>query len=163
MYNDFALEVATAQAVTVTAVSASSIDQSSAQSAGGQSQVVGANPNSIGTGYPLYMVINVDTTATSGGAADVQFEVISATDDVLTANIETLGLSDLYGFASLTATREAIAVCINPDILNAQGHDQRFLGCRFNVTTAALTAGNFTVGFQLDFQAARIFPASTSS
>ena len=65
--------------------------------------------------------------------------------------------------ADLTAGRQPIAVCINPDILNAQGHDQRFLGVRFNVTVAALTGGNFTAGFQLDLQAARIFPASTSS
>ena len=163
MINDFALEVATAQAVTITAVSASSIDQSSAQSAGGQGQVVGANPNSIGTGYPLYMVVDVTTTATAGGAAVVTFEVISATDDVLTANIETLGISDGYAVADLTAGRQPIAVCINPDILNQQGHDQRFLGMRFNVATGPLTGGNFTVGFQLDLQAARIFPASTSS
>jgi hypothetical protein len=65
--------------------------------------------------------------------------------------------------ATLTSTREAIIVAMNPDPGNQQGHDRRFLGMRFTVATGPLTAGNFTVGFQLDFQDARIFPASTSS
>ena len=47
--------------------------------------------------------------------------------------------------------------------LGIAGQDQRFLGMRFNVATGPLTAGNFTAGFQLDFQDARIFPASTST
>ena len=163
MINDFAMEVATAQAVTVTAVSASSVDLSSAQSAGGQGQVVGANPHSIGTGHRLFLLIDVTVTATAGGAAVVRFEVITATDALLTANIETLGISDGYAVATLTAAREPIAVAIIPDIGNQQGHNQRFLGMRFTVATGPLTAGNFTAGFQLDFQDARIFPASTSS
>ncbi len=163
MINDFAMEVATAQAVTATAVSASSVDLSSAQSAGHQGAVVGANPHSIGTGYRLFLLIDVTVTATAGGAAVVTFEVITATDALLTTSIETLGISDGYAVADLTAARETIAVAINPDILNQQGHDQRFLGVRYNVTTGPLTAGNFTAGFQLDIQAARIFPASTSS
>lgn len=163
MMNDFALEVATAQAFTVNAVSASSVDLSSAQSAGHQGAVVGANPNSIGTGYPVFMVINVDTAATAAGAAICTFEIITATDALLTSDIETIGISDGYAVATLTATREAIIVALNPDPGNQQGRAQRFLGMRFTVATGPLTAGNFTVGFQLDFQDARIFPASTSS
>ena len=159
MINDLALKVATEQAVTVTAVSASSVDLSSAASAGHQSAVVGANPHSIGTGYRLFLVIDVTTTATAGGAAVVTFEVITATDELLTANIETLGISDGYAVATLTAAREPIAVAINPDIGNQQGQDQRFLGMRFNVTTGPLLTGNFTAGFQLDYQDARLFPA----
>ena len=163
MINDFALEVATAQAVTVTAVSASSVDLSSAQSAGHQGAVVGANPHSIGTGYPIYMAVDVTTTATAGGAALTTFEIITATDALLTASIETIGISDAYAVADLTAGRRIIIVAMNPDPGNDQGHNQRFLGARFTVATGPLTAGNFTVGFQLDFQDARIFPASTSS
>ena len=163
MINDFALEVATAQAVTVTAVSASSVDLSSARSAGHQGAVVGANPHSIGTGYRLFMLVDVTTTATAGGAAVVTFEIITATDELLTTSIEVIGTSDGYAVADLTAGREPIAVSINPDIQNQQGHNQRYLGMRFDVATGPLTGGNFTAGFQLDFQDARIFPASTSS
>jgi hypothetical protein len=163
LINDFALEVATAQAFTVDAVSASSIDLSSAASAGVPGSIVGANLNSIATGYPWFMVINVDTTATAGGAAVATFEIITASDAVLTSDIETIGISDGYAVATLTSTREAIIVAMNPDPGNQQGHDRRFLGMRFTVATGPLTAGNFTVGFQLDFQDARIFPASTSS
>ncbi len=163
MINDFALEVSTAQAVTATAVSTNSIDLSSAQSAGHQGAVVGANPHSIGTGYRLFLVIDVTVTATAGGAAVTTFEVITATDAALTTAIETLGISDGYAVADLTAGREPIVVAFNPDPGNQQGHNQRFLGMRFTVTTGPLTAGNFTVGFQLDIQDARIFPASTSS
>jgi len=163
MINDFAMEVATAQAVTATAVSASSVDLSSAASAGHQGATVGANPHSIGTGYRLFLLIDVTTTATAAGAAVVTFEIITATDALLTTDIETLGISDGYAVAGLTAAREPIAVSFNPDIGNLQGHDQRFLGMRFTVATGPLTAGNFTAGFQLDFQDARIFPASTSS
>ena len=81
----------------------------------------------------------------------------------MTTSIETLGISDGYAVADLTAGREPIAVAINLDILNQQGHDQRYLWARFNVATGPLTGGNFTAGFQLDFQDARIFPASTST
>ncbi len=162
MILDRALEVSTAQAVTATAVSTNSIDLSSAATAG-HGAAVGANPHSIGTGYRLFLVIDVTVTATAGGAAVVTFEVITATDALLTTAIETLGISDGYAVADLTAGREPIAVSINPDIGNQQGHDQRFLGARYTVATGPLTAGAFTAGFQLDFQDARIFPASTST
>ena len=163
MINDFTLQVSTAQAVTATAVSTDSIDLSSAGSAGHQGAVVGANPHSIGTGYPVLMVIDVTVTATAAGAALTTFEVITATDAALTTAIERLGISDTYAVADLTAGREPIVVSINPDPGNQQGHNQRFMGVRYTVTTGPLTAGNFTAGFQLDFQAARIFPASTAT
>ena len=163
MINDFALEVSTAQAVTATAVSTNSIDLSSAQSAGHLGAVVGANPHGIGAGYPVYMVVDVTVTATAGGAALTTFEVITATDAALTAGILTLGISDTYAVADLTAGREPIVVAINPDVGNQQGHNIRFMGVRYTVTTGPLTAGNFTAGFQLDYQNARIFPASTAS
>ena len=159
MINDFALKVSTAQDVTATAVSTNSIDLSSAASAGVPGSTVGDNPQGIGTGYPLSMVIEVPPACTAGSAALVTFEVITASDDALTTNIETIGSSDQYAIAGLVPGREPIAVAINPDIGNLQGHNQRYLGCRFS-TTVSLTNGAFTVGFQLDFQNARIFPAS---
>ena len=56
MISDVALRVSTAQAVTVTAVSDDTIDLSSTATAG-HGAAVGANPNSIGTGRMIPLVI----------------------------------------------------------------------------------------------------------
>jgi len=169
MINDFALEVATNQAPTsiATHVSASSIDLSSAASAGG-GLTVGANGISIGTGYPLYMVVDVTTAVTSGGTATVAFGIITSPNADLSGTPKTVGLSKSYSLAELnidTATKVKfpIAVAINPDIGNIQGLNQQYLGATIVIADAVLTAGAFTIGFQLSFQNARVFQASTSS
>ncbi len=163
MILDFAMQVSVAQAVTATAVSTNSVDLSSSASAGHQGAVVGANPHSIGTGRRVRLLVDVTVTATAGGAAVVTFEIITATDALLTTSIETLGISDGYAVADLTAARQPIIVEMNADPGNAQGHNQRFLGARYTVTTGPLTAGNFDAGFILDIQDARVFPASTDT
>lgn len=159
MILDFAMRVSSTQTVTVSAVSTSSIDLSAPGTAGHQA-AVGANPHSIGTGRIVPML--VDVTGTFAGGTSVAFEIITATDALLTTSILVLGQSDPYLIAALTAGREPIAVHINPDIGNLQGHNQRFLGARY-IVAGGPTSGIVTTGFLLDFQDARIFPASTSS
>ena len=162
MILDRALEVSTAQVVTATAVSTNSIDLSSAATAG-HGAAVGSNPHSIGTGTRVPLVIDVTTAFTTGDSAVLQFEIITATDALLTTRIEIIGRSDTYTAAALTVDREPIVVHMNADPGNSQGHNQRFLGARFTVTVGSFSAGAVTAGFQLDFQDARIFPASTST
>lgn len=159
MIRDGALQVSTSQLLTTTGVSTDSIDLSSANTAG-HGAAVGANPHSIGTGRKVTLLVEVDVSLTGG--TDITFEIITATDAALTTSIEIVGRSDAYVAADLTAGRDPILVEMNPDAGNAQGHDQRYLGVRYTIT-GTFVAGSVTAGFLLDYQDARIFPASTSS
>lgn len=125
MYIDGLLQVSTAQAVTATAVSTDKIDLLQARD--------------IGEGKELFMHFNVDTTATSGGSAVVTFEVISsAAADLSSPTV--IGSSAGIPVASLVAGYRNV-VKINP-VLGSLG--QRYLGARYTVATANLTAGAFT-------------------
>ena len=159
MIRDALLQVSTAQALTTTAVSTDSIDLSSAATAG-HGAAVGVNPHSIGTGEKIRLFVDVVTTLLGG--TSVVFEIISASDAALTSDIEVLGASDAYLAADLVDTREPIIVEINPDPGNAQGRMQRYIGARYTID-GTFTSGAVDAGFLLDFQNARIFPASTDT
>lgn len=87
---------------------------------------------------PLYLVIQISQSATSGGAAKVTFELASdstgaiATDGSATQHA---GLGP-YPVASLTAGW-SVAVPLPP------GPYEKYLGLLVNVATAALTGGRF--------------------
>lgn len=159
MIIDQAMQVSTAQALTVTAVSDDSIDLSSAATAG-HGAAVGANPHAIGTGKAIRMMVDVVTSLTGG--TSIVFEVITATDAALTTSIEVLGQSDAYLAAALVAGRSQIIVNLNADVQNAQARNQRFMGARYTIV-GTFGAGAVTTAFLLDIQNARVFPASTSS
>ncbi len=159
MIIDFAMQVSTTQALTTTAVSADSVDLSSAATAG-HGAAVGANPHAIGTGEAVRMLVDVTTTLTGG--TSIVFEIITATDAALTTSIEVLGQSDAYLAAVLLAGRTQIIVNMNADVQNAQGRNQRFMGARYTIV-GTFGAGAVTTAFLLDIQNARIFPASTDT
>ena len=98
---------------------------------------LGAGAPDIGTGEPLYLVIQVTTAVTSAGAATVSFEVVSdaaaaiATDTTVTYHAVTEDI----GKATLVAGYTRIIPL--PPLNSAE----RYLGLRTNVGTAALTAG----------------------
>lgn len=87
---------------------------------------------------PLYLVIQISQTATSGGAAKVTFELASdstgaiATDGSATQHA---GLGP-YPVASLVAGR-SISAPLPP------GPYEKYLGLLVNVTGATLTGGRF--------------------
>lgn len=130
MLTDALLQLASAQVVTASAVSANTIDLSQARD--------------IGPGKSIYAVITVDEAAAAAGAATVQFQVISSA----AANLGTptvLVQTDAIGKAELTLGRRPIYVEIPASVLAAQPIGQRYLGLNFNVGTGPLTAGKFSV------------------
>lgn len=130
MLTDANLQLASAQAVTATAVSTNTIDLSQARD--------------LGDGTDLYAVVTVDTTATAAGAATVNFQVISSA----AANLGSptiLGQTDAIAKTELTAGRKPIVICIPSHIVNSLPIGQRYLGLQFTVATGPLTAGAFSV------------------
>jgi hypothetical protein len=85
----------------------------------------------------LYLVITVDTTVISAGAATVSFELASdaqaaiAVDGTATVHFATAAIAK----ATLVAGYRVCAVAL------PQGTYERYLGIIQNVATAALTAG----------------------
>jgi hypothetical protein len=98
---------------------------------------LGSTSVDIGTGEPLFLVIQVSTAVTSAGAATVAFELASdsqaaiAADGTATVHLATAAIAK----ATLVAGYLVIAVQLPP------GTYERYLGVLQNVATAALTAG----------------------
>lgn len=99
---------------------------------------LGAVPGDIGHGEPLYLVIQVTTAITSGGAATVSFELASdaaaaiATDGSASVHIVTPAIPK----ATLVAGHELVLPLPQEGVAY-----ERYLGILQNVGTAALTAG----------------------
>jgi hypothetical protein len=85
----------------------------------------------------LYLMVTVDTAVTSGGAATVEFQLVSdaqaaiAVDGSATVHYKSAAIPK----ASLTAGATAVEVAI------PKGQYERYVGIVANVGTAALTAG----------------------
>ena len=90
----------------------------------------------IGSGFPAFLVISVDTAVTSGGAATVQFSLCSdaqaaiAVDGSQSVHMQSAAI----GKATLVAGYQ-IVLPIPP------GSYERYLGVVQTTGTAALTAG----------------------
>lgn len=145
MITDALLLLASAQAVTASAVSTNTIDLGTARD--------------VGSGEPIYAVITVDQTVTAAGAATVNFQVIGSAAANL-GSPTVLVQTDAIGKAELTAGRRAIVLEIPPSVLAAQPIGQRYLGVNFLVGTGPLTAGQFTVNLVRDVQdAGKYYPS----
>ena len=102
---------------------------------------LGTVTRDIGAGSQLYVVIQVDTAVTSGGAATVDFELVSdaqvaiAVDGTATVHAATGAIAK----ATLVAGHDVVIA------LPMGGTYERFLGVVQNVGTAALTAGKVNV------------------
>jgi hypothetical protein len=110
-----------------------------------------------GNGQPLYLVITVDTTATSGGAATGQFRLVSdaiAVPDTATATVHYT--SAAIAVASLTAGT-VIALVALP-----HGSYERYLGIQQITGTAAFTAGKVNAFLTLDPSAWRAYADNVS-
>ncbi len=152
MILDNAMRVASAQPVTATAVSSSSIDL--------------GTERDIGVGSKIRALWTVDTLVESGGASTVTVQLICASDAALTADIGVIGSTTAVNKAVLTVGRPGIVIEMNPDLADSLGKYERYLGARFNVGVADLTAGAFTIDFLLDFGDVgdgRIYPAAQAN
>lgn len=98
---------------------------------------LGSTSRDIGTGEELYLVIQVDTTATSGGSATGAFHLASdaqaaiATDGTATYHLSTAAIA----VASLTAGTTVLAARL------PSGTYERYLGILQTTAVAAFTAG----------------------
>lgn len=106
-----------------------------------------ASPGGYGTiardaakGQDFNFIVQVDTTFTSGGAATLLVEIVQADDAALGTNRETLNQSAVIALATLKAGyRFRVAV-------PRSGITRRYLGVRYTIGTAAMTAGTCSAG-----------------
>lgn len=106
-----------------------------------------------GEGYPMYLVVLVDTTATSGGSATLSIELVHADNDALTTNVAVLFATAAIPVATLVAGYLVAMVALPKGIEYKQ-----YLGLRQVVGTAALTAGALNAFLTPDPQNWRAYP-----
>ena len=100
------------------------------------------------SGKQMFMVLQVDTTVTSGGSATVSFELASdaqaaiATDGTATVHFATAAIPKATLVAGYTVA--VIALPLEPP------NYETFLGILQNVGTAALTAGKINAFLTMD-------------
>lgn len=137
MITDALLQLASAQAVTSTAVSTNTLDLGVARD--------------VGAGECMYLVITVDEAATAAGAATVAFQVITSAAAALTSPT-ILAQTDALAKTELTLNRRPIVLEIPRAMLLAAPTAQRYLGVQYTVATGPLTAGKFTANIVRDVQ-----------
>lgn len=124
-------EFSDSQAVTVTAISTNVIDTMAGFGPG----VTSATTSNLGGPEAIYLVIEVDTTFTAGGAATL----IASLESDSTANLATSPTvhftTAAIPVASLTA-KSKVAVVGLPF-----GAYEKYLGVRYTVGTGPMTAG----------------------
>jgi hypothetical protein len=107
---------------------------------------LGAGSKPLNDIADLYLVITIDTAVTSGGAATVQFLLVSDSGAIATDGSATQHwASAAIPKATLVA---GYVVAVVP--LPKQPLYERYLGIQQNVGTAALTAGKFNAFLTLD-------------
>lgn len=120
---------------------------------------LGTITRDIGNGEPIYFVITVDTTATSGGAATGNFILASdaqaaiATDGSATVHLQTGAIP----VAQLTAGRLLFAGTV------PYGEYERYLGVLQTTGTAAFTAGKINAFLTLDVARYRAYLSGTTN
>jgi hypothetical protein len=104
----------------------------------------------LGQGTPLYLVIAMTVTATSGGSATGQFTLVSDAAAAMTIGTATEHVSSpVFPVASMTAGTRLLAV-----VIPLEGNTyERFLGIKQTTGTAAFTAGNIDAFLTLNPQA----------
>lgn len=110
----------------------------------------------IGAGQPIYLVVQVATTVTSGGAATIQVQLASdSTSSIATNGTQTIHFtSKAFALADMTAGAVLAKVAIpmeDPDY-------ERFLGVQTVVGTAAVTAGALDAFLVLDARRWEAYP-----
>jgi len=122
-------EFSTAQAVTASTIS-NVIDLLPA--------AIGGNTvTDLGAQGELYLTILVQKTVTSGGASTVTFSLESDSTADLATSATVHWTSAEIAKATLVAGYEVVTIKL------PQGAYERYLGVRYTVSTANLTAGNF--------------------
>lgn len=134
---------------TGTTVSTNSIDLGVAGTMPPGFQARGNAPHDLGTGaFPGKLLVQVDTTFTSGGAGTLRVDLITSASANL-GSPTILESTPALALATLVAGyqfRLALPV----------GITQRYLGVQYVIATADMTAGSITAGFLIDKQTTRV-------
>jgi hypothetical protein len=142
MLLDSLLEMADAQAVTVTAISTNVIDLG---------PVADNTLRDIGTGEDMYLVISVDTTFTAAGAATLTAALVSDS----TANLAT---SPTTHATPLAAVAVASLVAGTQYVVEVPpGNYEQYLGIQWTVATGPMTAGKANAFLTHDAQLYRAY------
>jgi len=145
---DASLHLSLSQAVTVTAVSANTIDLLATRD--------------IGAGYETAFIITCEQSAAAAGAATVNFQVITSAAAALTTPT-IIGQTDAIPKASLVSGMRPLVIPLPRSFINQLG--QRYLGLQYTVGTGPLTAGIFSCRLELDYigdsVASQIYPLVT--
>lgn len=131
MILDKLTEVSSAQAITATAVSASSYDRGAAAAGG-------PGTTDAGEGTPLALVVTIGAAFNTLTSLDI--EGISSTDDILTAGIVTVVPKKTVLLAQLSAGNTIFIGVV-------QGPTKRYLGARYTVTGSNPSTGTITARF----------------
>lgn len=146
MYVDKQIEFSDSQAVTATAVSTNVYDTYPIGNG-----TVANTARDLGEGEDAYLIIQVDTTATAGGAATVQVTLESSSTSDLATNPTVHFTSTAFPLAQLTGGRTLMSVHL------PAGLYQRYVGVRYTVGTGPLTAGAFSAFVTKDRQLFRAY------
>lgn len=92
----------------------------------------------------LHVQVQVGTTFTSGGAGTLAVDMVTADNAALDSNAEVIPLAGATALASLTAGRQLVTAGVPRRRL------RRYVGLRYTVGTAAMTAGTVTAGLTPD-------------
>ena len=151
MITDTNLRVSTdadISAIVSTIVSLSSVDLNP--------NAIGANQApDLGSGMKLRAAFTI-TEAVVGTVSTVQFQIITATDALLTTSVVVIGTSIAIPEADLTLNQQFF-VEMNQDVGDTQGLVQRFLGVQYVIAVATTTLGTVTTDFVIDVQDGRRF------
>jgi hypothetical protein len=114
---------------------------------------LGSTARDIGVGEDLYLVVQVDTAVTSGGAATVSFELASDAQAAIAAD----GTATVHFASAAIAKATLVAGYMVAAVKLPAGEYERYLGVLQNVGTAALTAGKVNAFLTTDISKWRAY------
>ena len=110
----------------------------------------------LGVGENLYLVIQVDTTATSGGSATAEFKLASDAQ----AAIATDGSATVHFTTGAIAVAKLTAGDLVACVQLPRGDYERYLGILQTTGTAAFTAGKINAFLTHDISAWKAYPSA---
>ncbi len=116
----------------------------------------GNQPPDLGMGRAIHATFSLTAAVTSGGAATISFQLITAANAALTTTPLVIAQTLPIALAQMTLGAQFF-LSPNSDVDDRQGLLQRFLGAQYVIATATTTAGTVTTDIVLDQSDGRRF------